>query len=123
MLTHLLIDFDNLIIAVQTNVKGRIHDANAAQNNSHFQQILQNQFALGDPGYAGVSYVIAGYKSNEIYQNVQLVFDQISRQEQSGIEHVNRHLKQCQVLSKHPQFIYNRTMYVRCVFLVCGWYN
>jgi hypothetical protein len=93
MLTHLLVDFDNLIIAIETNVKCRIHDANVAQNNFHFQQILQNKFALGDPGYAGVSYVIASYKSNEIHQNVQLVFDQISRQEQIGIEHVNRHLK------------------------------
>jgi hypothetical protein len=54
MLTHLLVDFDNLIIAVETNVKSRIHDANAAQNNFHFQQILQNKFALGDSGYAGV---------------------------------------------------------------------
>jgi hypothetical protein len=123
MLTHLLVDFDNLIVAVETNVKGRIHDANAAQNNFHFQQILQNKFALGDPGYARVFYVIVGYKSNEIHQNVQLVFDQISRQEQIGIGHVNRHLKQCKVLSKHSQFIHNRTMHVGCVFLIYGWYN
>ena len=45
MLTHLLIDFDNLIIAVQTNVKGRVHDANAAENNSLFKKILGNKFA------------------------------------------------------------------------------
>jgi hypothetical protein len=61
-----------MIVAVETNVKGRIHDANAAQNNFHFQQILQNKFALGDPGYAGVSYIIAGYKSNEIHQMCNL---------------------------------------------------
>ncbi len=40
ILTHLLVDFEGLIVAVTTNVYGRIHDANAGKNNYHFQQVL-----------------------------------------------------------------------------------
>lgn len=40
ILSHLLVDFEGLIVAVTTNVYGRIHDANAGKNNYHFQQVL-----------------------------------------------------------------------------------
>jgi len=60
MLTHLLVDFQGYIVAVTTNVLGQIHDANAAQHNKLFKQVLKDKFALGDPGYNGVPYVVAG---------------------------------------------------------------
>jgi hypothetical protein len=124
MLTHLLIDFEGNIIALETNVLGSIHDTNAASHNFHFPKILgANFYALGDPGYAGVPYVVAGLKSNQLKEKEDQEFDTLSREEQILIEHVNRFLKACIVLSKNVVFKHSRVMHVSCVIICCGWYN
>lgn len=83
MITHLLVDFDGYIIAVRTNVLGIVHDANDAQHNNQFKTILNGNYALGDPGFAGVPYVVAGLKTNQINGPGARIFDTISREEQS----------------------------------------
>jgi hypothetical protein len=51
----LLIDYEGNILAFETNVKGAIHDSNAASHNIHFPKILGDKFyVLADPGYAGI---------------------------------------------------------------------
>jgi hypothetical protein len=124
IMTHLLIEFSGLIIGVQTNVPGRVHDAAAAHHNTLFMEILGEKLkALGDPGYAGVPFVVAGLKSNQVSSISHQVFDRISRSEQVIVEHVNRHIKQFTVLSKHQAFTHQRQLHVGSVFLICGWYN
>jgi hypothetical protein len=124
VLTHLLVDYDGNIVSVQTNVAGRIPDANAARNNATFLSILgQNRFALGDPGYAGVPWVVAGLKCNQVHTQEEAFFDMVSRSEQAKVEHVNSFIKKCKILSKSNQFHHNREKHIACVFIVCGWFN
>ena len=52
-------------------------------------QILGNNLALGDPGFQGVNYVVAGFKSSQLSTLAQFAFDTFSRSEQVLIEHVN----------------------------------
>ena len=123
MMAHLLVDFDGYIVAVQTNVQGRVHDANAAQYNKLFPSILGNKFALGDPGYARVSSVVDGLKSNQLNSQAAREFDKITRTEQVIIEHINKHIKGCKVLSKRHMFMHGRELHICCVFIICGWFN
>jgi hypothetical protein len=124
MLTHLLVTFNGDIAAVQTNVLGRVHDSTAARRNKLFPQVLgKNRFALGDPGYAGVPWVVAGFKTNQLKTPEARRFDTISRAEQAQVEHVNNFIKKCQVLSKTNMFRQGREKHVACVFIVCGWFN
>jgi hypothetical protein len=67
MLTHLLIDWEGYIIAYLTNVPGSLHDSFVASKNELFRSVLDGEFALGDPGFAGVDYVVAGLKSNQVH--------------------------------------------------------
>ena len=78
---------------------------------------------MGDPGFAGVPYVVAGFKSNQLKSSDHLEFDRISRNEQVLIEHVNRFIKDCKVLSKKAVFKHSRALHVACVITFCGWYN
>jgi hypothetical protein len=123
ILTHLLVDFHGYIRAIQTNVMGRIHDSNAANHNKCFPHLLRDKFALGDPGFAGVSWVVAGLKTNQLKSPSHVEFDRISRSEQSIVEHVNGFIKTCKVLSKSHQFVHSREKHVACIIIVCGWFN
>jgi hypothetical protein len=124
ILTHLLVDFEEFIISVITNVKGHSHDSNVASCHPAFKQVLGTKFALGDPGFQGVDYVVAGFKSSAITTDAQDVFDDISRTEQSAVEHVNNFIKKSAVLSKQNKFVHPSTdKLVACVFIVCGLYN
>lgn len=124
ILTHLLIDFEGNIIAFETNVKGSVHDSNVATRNIHFPLILgPGRYALADPGYAGVPYVVAGLKSNQVKSTNDLDFDSTSRSEQVLIEHVNSFLKSCKVLSKKVAFKHSRVLHVSCIVICCGWFN
>jgi len=123
MMTHLLVDFNGYIVAIHTNVYGIIHDSNAARHNKFFEEILGDKFALRDPGYAGVRYVVAGFKSNQLTSEEANLFDRRSRSEQVVIEHVNGHVKACKALSKKNMFLHSRSMHIACVFIVCGWFN
>jgi len=76
-----------------------------------------------DSGFAGVPYVVAGLKSNQLKTKEQQHFDFISRKEQILIEHVNRFIKQWKVLSKRVVFKHSRVLHVSCVMISCGWYN
>jgi hypothetical protein len=124
LLTHLLVDFDGFIVSVITNIKGHTHDANCAIYNSSFQQILGAKFALADPGYQGVNWIVAGFKTSQLTSPAHQVFDQISRSEQAMVEHINNFIKKCAVLDKTTKFIHSdHSKLVACVFIVCGWYN
>lgn len=124
ILTHLLIDFEGNIIAFETNVKGSVHDSNAATHNIYFPLILgPSNYALADPGYAGVPYVVAGLKSNQLKSPRDFDFDTVSRSEQVLVEHVNSFLKGCKVLSKKVTFKHTRTLHIACVVICCGWFN
>ena len=78
MMTHLFVDFDGYIVCVQTNIYGRVHDASAARNNSVFPKVLDGRYALGNPGYAGVPYVVAGLKTNQLHSPGAHRFDSLT---------------------------------------------
>src|ERR1051326_4309865 len=66
MLTTLLVNFDGYISAFVTGTKARQHDSMACYFFPLFPKVLGSNYALGDPGYAGVPYVIAGLKNNQV---------------------------------------------------------
>lgn len=59
MMTTLLVDFDGfIIISVSTGGVARLHDSMSSTFMPDFRRIVgEKNFALGDPGYAGVDYV------------------------------------------------------------------
>jgi len=124
MVTSLLVNFDGYISCFVTGGLGRMHDANAARFMECFVEALNGKFALGDPAYEGVDYVISGFKTNQLKNDkARHIFDRISRSEQVIVEHVNLFIKTCKTLSKRNQFIHSRHLHIGCVFIVCGWYN
>ena len=123
IMTTLLVDYDNYISCFVTAGAGRMHDATAARHMKCFVRVLNNRFALGDPGYEGVPYVVSGLKTNQLNSPERISFDAISRNEQVRVEHVNNFIKSCKVLSKRNQFYHSKEMHIACVFIVCGWYN
>ncbi len=123
-MTHLLVDFEGMIIAVTTNVLGHMHDSSMAQHNIFFKEVLgPGRFALGDPGFSGVPYVVSGLTTPQLRTQADLKFDDITRSEQSIVEHVNNFIKKCEVLSKSSKFIHKPQKLVNCVFILCGWLN
>ncbi len=101
MMTTLLVDFDGYIISVSTNGVARLHDSMSSMFMPYFRAIIgKKNYALGDPGYAGVDNVVSGFKSNQLVSDGCRKFDAVSRSEQVVIEHVNKHIKNCRVLSK-----------------------
>jgi hypothetical protein len=92
-MSHLLVEFSGLIVPVQTNVAGQVHDSTAANHNTLVMEILGDKLALADPGYARVPFVVAGLKSNQVKSIGATVFDRVSRSEQVIVEHVNGNLK------------------------------
>lgn len=59
ILTHVLVSYDEYIVAVQTGVKGSIHDALFSMYNETFQKICQdtNSYSVGDTGFQAVPWV------------------------------------------------------------------
>jgi len=123
IMTTLLVDFDGYITSVNTGGRAILHDSMAATFMDNFRDILGENFALGDPGYAGVDYVISGFKSNQLRTEERVKFDRITRSEQVLIEHINAHFKGCKSLSKRSVFHHTIDKHVTIVLLVCGWYN
>lgn len=124
ILTHLLLDYDERIISVATNVPGAIHDANFAKSNKVFAEIVGDDYALADPGFQGVPYAIAGYKPSQLPQTEKAFeFDEISRKEQVKIENVFSILKKMKCLSKGTRFHHGKEKLICCIFIACGWYN
>jgi hypothetical protein len=123
MMTTLLVDFDGYIICLNTGGKARMHDSMSSVFMHNFRRILGRRYALGDPGYAGVDYVVSGFKTNQLINEERRVFDRISRTEQVVIEHVNNFIKTCHSLSKSNQFHHSTEKHVAIVFVVSGWYN
>lgn len=85
--------------------------------------ILKKRLALGDPGFGGVSYVVAGYKTNQLKSPAHKEFDRVSRSEQVKIEHVNNFVKKCGCLSKGSTFHHNKATIPGLVLVATGWYN
>jgi hypothetical protein len=123
MMTHLLVDLDGYIASFITSVASKLHDSNASRYFASFIRLLAGRYALGDPGYNGVPYVISGLKFNQLTSEERKEFDRISRSEQVVVEHVNSFIKSCKVLSRKNQFIHGRDKHIFCVFIVCGWFN
>ena len=140
MLTTFLVDYERKIASVNTNgicrfdislllifffdLFLRLHDSMSSLFFEDFRVMVgRKNFTLGDPGYAGNDYVVAGLKSNQVTTPEAIRFDEVTRTEQVIIEHINRHVKSCRVLSKSNQFHHGRDKHVCCVFIVSGWYN
>jgi len=123
MMTTLLVDFEGYICSFVTNGSARLHDSTASFYFPSFAKILGTNYALGDPGYSGVPYVVSGFKISQLNNDDKKCFDRITRNEQVIVEHVNLFIKSCKCLSKRNQFVHGREKHVMCVFIVCGWYN
>ncbi|KAL9645636.1 hypothetical protein ABK040_015851 [Willaertia magna] len=65
-MSQILLDYEGYIIAFLTNIKSKIHDSLSANYNKDFKRILGSDFALGDPGFNGVGYVISGFKPSTL---------------------------------------------------------
>ncbi len=121
--TLLLIDYDQWICAVTTNYPGHLSDQTCAKTNTLFRAIVGRMLALGDPGFEGVDYCVAGLKSNLLKTDKHRLFDRISRSEQAKVENVNNFIKRCQSISKNSRFLHNRALLTGCVLICCGIYN
>lgn len=118
-----LVSLSGEILAVATGIPGSFHDSCASSHLTHFKDILEDKFALGDPGFAGVSYVVSGLKCNQIHNAAQKHFDRLSRSEQVAIEHVNNFVKKCKILSDGRQFIHATEVLSGCLLVGAGFYN
>jgi hypothetical protein len=116
---HLLffVDYEGWIIGVETGIPGSFHDSSAANNAKFFEKLVKDKFVLGDPGFQGVGYVIAGFKSNQLPTPAHKAFDSLSRTEQVKIEHINNFVKKCKTLSKTDVFIHQQALLSGCVIV------
>ncbi|KAL6080423.1 hypothetical protein QOT17_000072 [Balamuthia mandrillaris] len=89
----LLVDFDGYIISVSSGYEGHNLDSTAARHNNIFRAILQQKFALDDPGFGLVDYIVTGLRTNQMVSKAHVIFDALSRSEQMGIEHINNFFK------------------------------
>lgn len=121
--TQILVDFDGNVISYLTNIRGKIHDSLVAIHNKNFVDIVGSCYALGDPGFAGVGYVVSGYKSCEVKSIGQKVFDKITRSEQVRIENINKFIKDCRSVNKQDSFRHGEGKLVACVAISIGLYN
>ena len=78
ILTQILINFYGKIIGFITNVPGKINDALIAIYAEFFRDVLKGRFALGDPGFAGVDWVVCGlrYKQKTLMEHFYLIRSQ-----------------------------------------------
>lgn len=121
--TQLLIDFDGNVIAYVTNLKGKMHDVLVASHNELFVDILGTSYALGDPAYFSVGYVVSGFKSCQLNTLSKRVFDRITRSEQVLIENVNKFIKDCRSINKLDAFRHGESKLLACVTIAIGLYN
>lgn len=122
-LTQLLVDYDGYIVAYRTMIPGRHHDSLIATYNKHFKKIVGNKLVLGDPGFEGVSYVVAGYRPTEINSRERELYYLISKKEQVLIEHINCFFKKCKSVNKEDCFIDNQKRLLACIKISLGLYN
>jgi hypothetical protein len=117
------VDYDGYICSCVTNLDGFVHDATSATYSDSFKTLLRRNLVIGDTGFGGVQYVVAGLKANQISHAGHRHFDRISRSEQVLIEHVNNFIKKCKSVSKKNTFLHTRQHLSASVFIICGWYN
>ena len=124
VISQLLIDYDGIIVSYATNIPGSTHDSLVAFYNPLFEEIIGDDYALGDPGFNGVPYVIPGYKRNHLPKDeLHKTFDHQTRREQVLIENVNHILKQNVSINKKTPFIHSRDKLVACIVSCIGLYN
>jgi len=116
-------DFTGKIHTVVTNLDGFTHDSKSATFSPSIEKAIGKNFVIGDTGFQGVPYVVAGLKSNQIHDDAEREFDKISRSEQVIIEHINNFIKKCTTINKCDVFIHSREHLAACVFICCGLYN
>ncbi len=88
----MIVDFDKNIIALSTNRPGHQLDATCVRRNYLFKEICNNDgqnFALGDPGFQNVDYVVAGLKCNMSQTVGGREFTRVTKKEQIVVEHDN----------------------------------
>jgi hypothetical protein len=123
ILTHVIVDYDGWILSFHTNIPGSVHDAKVAHTQPFHHIIKEDKFALGDPGYQGVNWVVAGYKASDLPDtDAAVYFDAVSREEQRMIETVNCFIKK-NVLTKNKKFHHKHELLIFCIAITCGWYN
>ena len=123
ILTQILINFNGKIIGFITNVPGKINDALIAIYAEFFRDVLKGRFALGDPGFAGVDWVVCGLRYKQKNSDGAFLFDKISRSEQVLIENVNKFLKDCKSINKDCAFFHGRKKLLYCIITAIGLYN
>jgi hypothetical protein len=123
ILTHIMVDFDGWILSLQTNIPGSVHDVRIAKAKPFHHIVKENEFALADPGYQGVDWIVSGFKASSLPHTAgAYIFDYVSREEQRTIETVNCFIKK-NVLTKNIKFHHKHELLVFCIVITCGWYN
>ncbi|KAL9643234.1 hypothetical protein ABK040_014691 [Willaertia magna] len=122
-LTSILMDYSKKIIAFTTMIPGSFNDYIVSVYNELFNNILKNKYAIRDSAFNHSQYIVAGFKSKSIKTAAQRVFDKISRFEQSPIEHLNSHLKDCKSIGKEGTFIHSNDRLMLCLMISMGFYN
>jgi hypothetical protein len=59
-------NFDGWIVAVAMAIPGHLHDVTSAHNLPLFRSIVNNLYALSDPGYDSCDYIVAGMKRKRV---------------------------------------------------------
>ena len=123
-LSLIICDYEGFILSFLTHIPGRTHDSLAASYFSDIRKMIGKKYLLGDPGFQAVSNCVAGFKNAHLPKTPEhKKFDQVSRQEQIVIEHVNCWLKKSKTVDKETKFRHSRSKLILCVFIVCGLYN
>ena len=124
--TQLLVDYDGRIIAAILGVPGSRHDMFACKYKGFFESIVSQDgsVALGDPGYQGLSWVVAGLKVPQIKTAADKRFSLVTKAEQKKIEGVNTFFKGIsQDLSKETVFRLDYPTCTAVTMISLGIYN
>jgi len=123
--TMIIVDFNKMIRAVSTSFPGSLPDNIIARRSPYLRNFVQSRrsLALGDPGFGGVSYVLCGYKGNQLNSPGRMYFDKISRSEQVIVENVNSMFKRCLCVSKVSKKRHSIQLVGLWNVVAAGWYN
>jgi len=103
--------------------QGHNSDSSCARHEKVFQTIVAKQFALSDPGFGSVNYVVTGLRCNQLLTDAHRKYDTITRYEQRRVEWVNNHFKRVKSVAKSTVYMHSRASQVSCIFIACGLYN
>lgn len=120
--THVLMDFDKMIVAMSVNYMGHNVDSVCARLNRPFEEIVGDKdLGLGDPGYQNVDFLVPGLEMNQRGSAGAKLFYKISYAEQKSIEHVNKFMKNCKSIA--GRFRHDHMLLSGCLLVCGGLYN